>query len=314
MILSLLVLIIKWRERFSATTKTFLLLALIANLIYNLSNFLEWSNISLILVPMEDYIEMLTPLSWLFFIYAVVQDINQNKLRRMYKDAELYKDLFTHDINNIFQSILSANEYLDNKLRKEEKHKDYFPLLKIIYDQISRGKKLTSDIIKLTRLKNSRELKPVKIYPILCEMIDHVKESFKSKNLFIDLQMSDKNIKVLANRFIKDLFENILNNSVKHNKNQDILVKILVKKFVKSNEEYIKISFIDNGVGISDTMKELLFRREINKSKMGMGLGLFLVKKIVDLYNGKVWIENRVEGKPKEGSKFNVVLPILDKN
>ena len=275
---------------------------------------MEWSNISLILVPIEDYIQMLTPLSWLFFIYAVVQDLNQNKLRRIYKDAELYKDLFTHDINNIFQSILSANEYLDKTLKKEEKQKDYFPLLKIIYNQVSRGKKLTSDIIKLSKLKGSNELKPVKIYPILCDTINHVKETFKSKNISIDIQISDKDVKILANKFIRDLFENILNNSVKHNQNQDILVKVIVKKYPTDNEQFIKISFIDNGIGISDAMKELLFSREINKSKMGMGLGLFLVKQIVDLYNGKIWIENRVGGKPSKGSKFNVVLPILEED
>jgi len=313
-ILSLLVLITKWKKKFSTTTKAFLLLALTANLIYNLSNFMEWSNISLILVPIEDYIQMLTPLSWLFFIYAVVQDLNQNKLRRIYKDAELYKDLFTHDINNIFQSILSANEYLDKTLKKEEKQKDYFPLLKIIYNQVSRGKKLTSDIIKLSKLKGSNELKPVKIYPILCDTINHVKETFKSKNISIDIQISDKDVKILANKFIRDLFENILNNSVKHNQNQDILVKVIVKKYPTDNEQFIKISFIDNGIGISDAMKELLFSREINKSKMGMGLGLFLVKQIVDLYNGKIWIENRIEGKPSKGSKFNVVFPILEED
>ncbi len=275
---------------------------------------MEWSNISLILVPIEDYIQMLTPLSWLFFIYAVVQDLNQNKLRRIYKDAELYKDLFTHDINNIFQSILSANEYLDKTLKKEEKQKDYFPLLKIIYNQVSRGKKLTSDIIKLSKLKVSNELKPVKIYPILCDTINHVKETFNGKNLTFDVKISDKDVKILANKFIRDLFENILNNSVKHNQNQDILVKVMVKKYPTDNEQFIKISFIDNGIGISDAMKELLFRREINKSKMGMGLGLFLVKQIVDLYNGKIWIENRIEGKPSKGSKFNVVFPILEED
>lgn len=313
-ILSLLVLIKKWKKKFSTTTKAFLLLALIANLIYNLSNFMEWSNISLILVPMEDYIEMLTPLSWLFFIYAVVQDLNQKKLRRMYKDAELYKDLFTHDVNNIFQSILSANEYLDNTLKKEEKQKDFSSLIKIIYNQVSRGKKLTSDIIKLSKLKDSNELKPVKIYPILCETINHVKETFKGKNLTFDVKISDKDVKILANKFIRDLFENILNNSVKHNQSQDIIVKILVKKYPIHKEQFIKMSFIDNGIGISDARKELLFSREINKSKMGMGLGLFLVKQIVNLYNGKIWIENRIEGKPKKGSKFNVVFPILNED
>jgi K+-sensing histidine kinase KdpD len=71
----------------------------------------------------------------------------------------------------------------------------------------------------------------------------------------------------------------------------------------------------DNGPGIPDAQKKELFDQagcEGTKIK-GKGLGLCLVKSLVDRFHGKVWVEDRVPGDYKNGVRFVVMLPAADK-
>ena len=80
----------------------------------------------------------------------------------------------------------------------------------------------------------------------------------------------------------------------------------------QEERDYIKIEFKDNGIGISDSRKVSIFERgnrRYQKSR-GMGLGLSLVKKVIDLYQGKIWVEDRVKGDYKQGSNFVLLIPL----
>ena len=107
------------------------------------------------------------------------------------------------------------------------------------------------------------------------------------------------------------MFENILINAIRHNNNAQVEIIVRVSKFQENKTDYVKIEFIDNGMGIEDSQKDIIFQRgyEEGKSTSGMGLGLSLVKKILQIYDGKIWVEDRVKGNPSEGSNFIVLIP-----
>jgi signal transduction histidine kinase len=67
-----------------------------------------------------------------------------------------------------------------------------------------------------------------------------------------------------------------------------------------------KIEVADNGPGVPDEMKSGVFRRE---GRPGAVTGLNLVKRIVNRYGGRVWIEDRVPGNPSKGARVVVTLP-----
>jgi len=71
------------------------------------------------------------------------------------------------------------------------------------------------------------------------------------------------------------------------------------------------MEFLDNGIGIQDDKKKILFKEGYRKLKgsKGMGLGLSLVSKILNTFNGKIWVEDRVKGDYTKGSKFILLLP-----
>jgi len=89
-----------------------------------------------------------------------------------------------------------------------------------------------------------------------------------------------------------------------------IEVKIKVSKFKLNQTQNIKIEFIDNGVGISDDRKDEIFiTREEEENKFRTGLGLSLIKKVVDSFNGKIWVEDRVKGDYSKGCNFVLLIP-----
>ena len=89
-----------------------------------------------------------------------------------------------------------------------------------------------------------------------------------------------------------------------------LIVEIDVSKIREDDISYIKIEVKDNGMGIPDDLKEKLFIKSRNAdiSRRGMGMGLSLVKTIVDKYGGKIKIKDRVEGDYEKGSNFILLL------
>lgn len=75
-------------------------------------------------------------------------------------------------------------------------------------------------------------------------------------------------------------------------------------------KNFVKMQFIDNGVGVEDERKEVIFQqlssREMSFKRTGFGLSL--VKKIIESYNGKIWVEDRVIEDHSYGSNFVIIL------
>ncbi len=80
---------------------------------------------------------------------------------------------------------------------------------------------------------------------------------------------------------------------------------------IKKKINYIKFLFQDNGIGISKDKKDFIFHERSKKEKgsKGLGFGLTLVKKIINNYNGEIWVEDKVSGNCSHGSNFIVLIP-----
>ncbi len=73
---------------------------------------------------------------------------------------------------------------------------------------------------------------------------------------------------------------------------------------------FLRIEVKDDGPGIPDSEKELIFQESVHRqlTREGLGLGLTLVKKIVEHYGGYIRVEDRIPGKSKEGASFVLML------
>lgn len=237
--------------------------------------------------------------------------VSYEQYRKAYDQANLYRDIFAHDINNILQNIKSSAELSFLYLNNPEKLSTLKELYNIITEQVERGKKLISNVRKITEIDQSELLlEKVDAYKTLNKAIEYLKHSFQARTIDIVINILDKNVNVLANKLLLDIFENILINAVRHNNKSMIEICIDITKYQTKNKEYYKMEFKDNGLGISDYRKKIIFEKGTRKNQKskGMGLGLSLVKKIIDSYKGVIWVEDKIKGDHKQGSNFVILL------
>jgi PAS domain S-box-containing protein len=237
---------------------------------------------------------------------------SESKYREAYKRVEFYKDLFTHDVINIFQAISSSVDLfkiLNKNLKFPKESED---ILNIIKSQTNRGNQLVANVRTLSRLDEAEiVIKSTELYRTLENCIKYVKESFFEKEVRIYYNFISHEIYVSANDLLADVFENIFINAIKYNSNEIIEIKIKISRIVEDKRIYIKMEFKDNGIGIQDSRKGLIFQRDAleQKGKKGMGLGLSLVAKTMEKYYGKIWVEDRIPGDYTKGSNFILLIP-----
>ncbi len=232
--------------------------------------------------------------------------------RKAFERAELYKDLFAHDISNMLQNIRSSVDIFSVLRNSPEQLEKLDGIMEIINDQIIRGSKLVSNIRKLSEVSESESiLERVNLNTVLKEAVKFVNESYPNKNLNIIIESKYEDIVVKANSLLLDVFENIIFNAVKYIENPVIEILIRISKELKNDSNYVKVEFVDNGIRISDTMKKTIFKgiATYKKRVKGMGLGLLLVKRILDRYKAEIWVEDKIKGDLSQGSNFVVLIP-----
>ncbi|MBD3342135.1 MAG: hypothetical protein GF353_23745 [Candidatus Lokiarchaeota archaeon] len=238
---------------------------------------------------------------------------SNQSIQQAYDRAKLYNDLFAHDINNILNNIKSAATLSSENLKKRGNSSHNEKLINLIQDQVERGIKVIKNLQDLYKLEeNEMKLKPINLCEPLNKSIEQIKNAFQEKPLYILIDSKKKRYRVLANELLQEVFNNILNNAVKYNDRSAIIVSIRIREVNLKTKKYIELEFQDNGIGISDIRKKQIFVKQLDQhsSNGGMGLGLFLVKRVIDEYNGYIHVEDRVKGDYSQGSNFVIKLPL----
>lgn len=111
---------------------------------------------------------------------------------------------------------------------------------------------------------------------------------------------------VIADERLGIIFHNLILNAIQFGRD-DLWIEISTRDL---NDGTVEVSVIDNGSGISDDMKPLIFDRFMKGSdkRSSYGLGLHIVKMLIDSYGGKVWADDRVPGKPEGGAALRFTL------
>ena len=128
----------------------------------------------------------------------------------------------------------------------------------------------------------------------------------ETENCKIEFNSIDTNLFVFADReHLQRVFNNLLKNAIQSvPENREGKILITIEK--KENNALVKIA--DNGTGISHEMKDKIFTPNFTTKTTGMGLGLAMVKNIIENAGGKIWFETVVD----EGTVFFVSLPLIE--
>jgi len=225
--------------------------------------------------------------------------------------SEFYKDLLAHDMGNILNNIKSSAQLMEMWKDDPTKSDDKEEMMEIIKQQIERGSSLILNVRKLSEIEGGEQVTTsVDVKFTLENAIEYIRSRFQEKEIDIKTELPQGIINVKGGDLLLDAFENILLNGCIHNESGKIQLWINLSKVQEEGENFVKIEFKDNGIGIIEDRKKSIFERSYKKDRDtgGMGIGLSLMKKIIDGYNGQVWVENRVEGALTQGSNFIVML------
>src|SRR5919199_1074263 len=214
-------------------------------------------------------------------------------------------NIASHEMKTPTQSILLHSSLLvaQPELREES--------IEAIRRSATRLQRLTSDILDVTRIE-SHTLKLNKERFNLKDIIRDLLEEYDAEvdSGRIELIYEPKDIFVLADKSrIIQIISNLLNNAIKFTHEGSIRITTGKKTDNSTDEDddFVVISVIDTGTGIDPGIMPKLFSKFTSKSDMGIGLGLYISKNIVETHGGKIWTENNSYGK---GAAFYFSLPL----
>jgi signal transduction histidine kinase len=118
---------------------------------------------------------------------------------------------------------------------------------------------------------------------------------------------------VRGNPLLKEAFCNLIGNSIKYS-GDEVTIGIRVDRIDRATGPFYETVIEDNGHGIPDDVKPKLFRRFQRGTTRahGKGLGLYIVRSLVEKLGGSVRVEDRVPGDHSKGAKFVVTLPAYE--
>jgi len=245
-------------------------------------------------------------------IGKLTQSIDEmtKELQQRTNRAETFSNDLAHEIRNPLASLKSASELLDKTTEKNEGEK----LLKIINHDVERIERLITDYTQM--LKDEASLSREKMSKInLVEIVNSVVEDFnqdlinRNKKIVISVinNIKSKNghfIFGISNR-LEQVIANLLDNSISFSKdNQKIEIGL------EETSSNLLISVKDEGPGFAETSPQKIFKRFYSNRPASFGkhsgLGLNIVKNIVQLHKGTVAASNRLNAK---GAQVEVLLP-----
>ncbi|MEF8832739.1 MAG: GAF domain-containing protein, partial [Candidatus Thermoplasmatota archaeon] len=206
---------------------------------------------------------------------------------------EFLHSLLRHDVGNkaqITQGYLQLMERHD----PQEEIKEHLEKAK---RATQNGIEVIEKVRKLRNIEKKDEINEINLTPVIDEVISKYEAQLEEKGIGLERKRCDCTVK--AGPLLEELFSNLIENSIRHSNSDEICVHSRTK------EDECIVSIEDDGVGISDEMKDKIFEKGFKEGEnAGTGLGLYMVKKIAEGYGGSV----EVRDSDLSGARFEVRL------
>ena len=234
---------------------------------------------------------------------------NFNKMAVQLSEIETLRGDFISSVSHEFKTPLASIQgfakLLQDDTISEDDRREY---TQVIIDETSRLAKLSTNILKLTKLENQKTIGKKSKFLLdeqIRKIIVMLEPEWSKKNIDLDIDLEE--ITYIGNEeLMAQIWQNIINNAIKFT---GVDGNIGVKLY--RSEQCIVVKISDDGPCIPDEKRTKIFEKfyqgDHSRSTDGNGLGLALVQRVVELCNGSVWVENT----QPTGVCFTVQLPYI---
>jgi PAS domain S-box-containing protein len=222
----------------------------------------------------------------------------KNEQLKIYIDSNMQLENFaylaSHDLQTPLRSIISFTQLLEKRLgnKLSEEEREY---LDFIVDSGRSMRNLINDLLSYSMANTTKiNLTVINLQKLLKQIQAELIYDINKKNAIINVNQMPKKI-IADSSKIKQIFQNLIINAIKFS--SENLKSIIEINGIDNGSNWL-FSIKDNGIGIEKQYQEkifLLFKRlnEISKYE-GTGIGLAMVKKIVEQHDGKIWLESEI--------------------
>jgi PAS domain S-box-containing protein len=233
--------------------------------------------------------------------------------RSEYEDASRSKDEFIALVSHELRSPLNAILGWTRILRQGRPDEDLYQRATEIIERSARMQsQLIEDLMDTARIVRGKlklEVQPVNLAPLIEKAMDVVRPAADAKGIALEASLDREADQITGDPDrLQQVVWNLLSNAVKFT-NEGGRVEVRLGRV----DPYIQISVLDTGCGVSPEFMPYLFERYLQagaagaRRKGGLGLGLSLVRQLVEMHGGGVTAESEGEGK---GATFTVKLPV----
>ncbi len=240
------------------------------------------------------------------------------QLKKQNEELESFAYIASHDLQEPLRKIQTYSSFILAKeiLNLTDSGKNYFNR---IQNASKRMQQLIDDILSYSRTNHKEvEFELIDLNKIISEVTNDLKDEIQNKDAKIEIKQL-YSLKVIPYQF-RQLFQNLICNSLKFSKPESIPHIIINAQIVNSKtnlqfglptgKKYCQITVADNGIGFDEQYSNRifeLFQRLHGKNEYnGTGIGLAIVKKIVENHNGLIKATS-TEG---EGATFHIYIPL----
>jgi PAS domain S-box-containing protein len=231
-----------------------------------------------------------------------------SELQKINHELMQFTSVASHDLKEPVRKISIFSKMLKDKLNNELDASSQKHLGTIIHSS-ERMARLIDDLLSFSRLSNSGvEFENVDLNKVLKQVVSDLEIPVREKHGEIQFE----HLPVIKGIPIQlgQLFQNLISNSLKFSHpDRKPLIRIKTQHDILEGRKAIKIIYEDNGIGFKQNQAEKIFEifyRLHNKEQYeGTGVGLAIVKKIVDFHNGVI----HASGKENQGACFEILIP-----
>ncbi|WP_228238316.1 PAS domain S-box protein [Allomuricauda sp. M10] len=230
----------------------------------------------------------------------------ENRLKQKTKELELFMYRSAHDLNAPFSSA----QGLINLMKDEKTVEGMQVYIEMLERTIGHAKVLSKGLANASLLSShAHDSKEIDFAKIIQGVLQLLKEEENFESIQFKIGIQDSISFVSCPDLISTVFQNLIQNAIKYVIKPNDGHTPMVKIEIRSEENELLVQVSDNGKGIKkenmDRVFELYYRAEVENTPGTRGLGLYIVKKIVEDLNGTI----KVESKVNKGTSFTVRFP-----